>query len=419
MSTGSLLADITIMVALLLFSALFSGSETAFFSLNSLEKESLRRGTRDGSDHFTLLLFTDPDQVLVTILTGNMFVNIFASAMSEAIGARLFYRSAELFSIVSMTLILLLFGEMTPKNIAVRHSLRFARFSAVVLRPLHTLLRPVTRPLGRLRHAVVSLFPGSPDPAAHRDDAILSAIRVGYTSSTIEESELRLLERFFRFRDKCAVDVMIPRVDSNPLDASTTIGELLTSRGGAVPTSLPHLIPVYRDDVDHISGYVRKSSFIPFRLTGDLDQQVGRLQRPVHAVPQGKNLRELLEEMRERNAEMAVVVDEYGGTEGIVTFAAVMRFLFGDFAASRDQPIRIIDERTYLISGQADLREVEAVLETPFSSESRTAGGMVTDLIGDLPREGESVEIGGYRFRVERVSGRRIAELHVQAVERS
>lgn len=417
MSTGNLVADIVLMVILLLFSSLFSGSETAFFSLNSLEKEALRRRTRESSDNFTQLLFTDPDQVLVTILTGNMFVNIFASSLSEAIGSRVFVRSAELFSILSMTIILLLFGEMTPKNVAVRHSLRFARFSAVILRPVHRALRPITRPLGYLRHAVVSLFPGSPDSEANRDESILSAIRLGYQTSTIDESELRLLERFFRFRDKSAVDIMIPRVDSRPVDASTTVGEVLALGAGGDSPPLPHLIPIYRDDIDHISGYIRRSSLVLFRLSGDLDQQLGRLQRPVHAVPRGKDLRELLDEMTELGAEMAVVVDEYGGTEGIVTFDAVMRFLFGDFAATRDQPIRSTGESSYHVSGQADLREVEAALMIELPGDSRTVGGMVTDLIGDLPREGEFVEISGYRFTVERVSGRRIALLQVTLVD--
>ncbi len=407
------------MAVLLVLSALFSGSETAFFSLNSLEKESLRRGAGDGSNRFTQLLFTDPDQVLVTILTGNMFVNIFASSVSEAIGAQIFTRSAELFSIIGMTITLLVIGEMTPKNIAVRHSLRFARLAAGILRHAHTLLRPITRPLGHLRHAVVSAFPGRPDRNANRDDAILSAIRLGYQSRTIEESELRLLERFFRFREKNAVDVMIPRVDCRPVNASMTVGELFADVDADDPDLLPHLIPLYREDVDHITGYVRRSSLVPYRLNGELDEQLSRLRRPVHAVPRGKDLRELLDEMSELRAEMAVVVDEYGGTEGIVTFATVMRYLFGDFAAVQDQLILPVDDSTYRVSGQADVREVEAVLQVDLPRENRTVGGMVTELLGDLPREGQSVATGGYRFTVERVAGRRIAWLRVRAEDPS
>lgn len=414
MSFGNIFLDAGIMVLLLVLSAVFSGSETAFFSLNSLEKEALRRRNRDGSNRIIQMLFTDPDQVLVTILTGNMFVNIFASSVSEAIGSRIFTRSSELYSIISMTVILLVFGEMTPKTIAVRHSQRFAHLSAGVLRHVHTLLRPVTRPLGYLRHAVISAYPGQTDRAENSDEAILSAIRMGYRSNTIHESELSLLERFFRFRKKSAVDVMIPRVDCRPVNASLTIGGYLAIVTGTAITD--HLIPLFRDDVDHITGYIRRSSLLRYRMSGELDTELARVRHAVHAVPRGKDVRELLEEMTAMKTEMAVVVDEYGGTEGIVTTEAVIRYLFSDFAAPSDQSIKSVDDDVYRIAGRTNVRDVEAVLHVELPRESRTIGGMVTDALGDLPREGSSVEVKGYRFTVERVAGHRVAWLRVQAV---
>ncbi len=408
MPGGNLVVLGITMVVLLVCSAVFSGSETAFFSLNSLEKDSLRRRTKGGTGLFVRLLFSEPDEVLVTILTGNMFVNIFASSISEAIGAAIFARGAEFFSIVSMTIVLLVVGEMTPKNIAVRHSLRFSIFAAGILRHVHVVLRPVTRPLGRIRHAVISAFPGRPELDESRGDAVLSAIRMGYESKTIDESELKLLERFFRFRDKTAADVMIPRVDCRPVSASTTVREFLAAVSANESDTFSRLIPLYRDDVDHITGYVRLSDLIPFRLGGEPDRPLSELKRPIHAVPDGKDLRELLEEMAELQAEMAVVVDEYGGTEGLVSFAAVMSYLFGDFAAAQNQPIHALDDSSYRIAGYVDLREVESVLQTELPGDSRTLGGFVIDLIDDLPSDGATVEAGGYRFTVERVSGRRI-----------
>ena len=415
MTVDGLLIRGIAMVVLLSLSAFFSGTETAFFSLNSLEKDSLRRRTTGGNGRFVELLFSHPDEVLVTILTGNMFVNIFASSISGAIGDAVFSRSAELLSIASMTVILLVVGEMTPKNIAVRHSLRFSAFAAGILRPIHVVLRPVTGPLGWLRHAVISAYPGRKAVDEGRAEAVLSAIRMGYQSKTIDESELRLLERFFRFRDKTAADVMIPRVDSRPVDASTTIQEYLATATVTARRPASRLIPIYRDDVDHITGYVRRSDLIPFRLNGEARRTLSDLRRPIHAVPEGKDLRELLEEMTKLQTEMAVVVDEYGGTEGLVDFATVMAYLFGDFVAREDQPIQVVDESTYRMAGHVDLREAESILQTELPGESRTVGGMVIDLIGDLPTDGASVRTAGYRFTVERTRGRRIEWLMVRA----
>ncbi len=413
MIDGALLVQALAMGALLVLSSFFSGSETAFFSLNSLEKDSLRRRTHGATGTFVERLFSHPDEVLVTILTGNMFVNIFASSLSEAIGAAIFQQAAELLSIVSMTVILLVVGEMTPKNLAMRHSLRFAGFSARILRHLFVVLRPLTYPLGLIRHAVVSRYPGrARDDEAH-GEAVLSAIRMGYQNKTIGASELRLLERFFRFRDKTAADVMVPRVDSAPVDAAMTIGDYIRE---AVRADQPaaRLVALYRDDVDHIIGYMRRSDLIVHRLVGTTNRPLSDLKRTIHAVPTSKDLRELLDEMSELNTEMAIVVDEYGGTEGLVSFPAVMAYLFGDFAASDEQTVHVVDESTWRLAGQLEIGEAEAVLGVELPQESRSIGGMVIDLLGDLPHEGASVTVSGLKFTVEHVTGRRIAWILVR-----
>ena len=401
------------MAFLLLFSAFFSGSETAFFSLNSLEKDALRRRSRGRRGRYVDLLFVDPDQVLVTILTGNMLVNIIASSLSEAIGDELFVRSSELLSIASMTVILLVLGEMTPKNVAVRHSLRFSGIAAGVLPIIHTVLRPVTRPLGRLRHAVISAWPGGGDRSDARAEAVLSAIRMGFQSRTIEESELRLLERFFRFRDKTAAEVMTPRVDCRPVNASMRVRDLVAAATSSCAMEVPRLIPLYREDVDHIAGYVSRADLVSCRLSGELDRKLSEFARPIHAVPSGKDLRELLEEMSERRAEMAVVLDEYGGTHGIVTLGTVMEYLFSDFAATEDQLLVAVDETSWRVAGSLDVDDAEAALGVALPTESRTIGGMVTDLLDDLPTIGAYVTVAGHRFTVESVEARRIVWLTV------
>jgi len=414
---GDPLTQIAILAVLLLLSAFFSGSETAFFSLNSLEKDSLRRRSSGRKGRFVHILFSQPDEILVTVLTGNMFVNIFAASIAEALGARFFKEAAEVISIVGMTLTLLIIGEMTPKNLAIRHSLRFAQISATFLRVFHTGLRPIAYPLGRMRHAVLSAIPRhGPDAGTDQGSAVLSAIRMGYQSKTIEESELRLLERFFRFRRKTAADVMVPRVDLHPVDASASVGnliELLASGSLGTDTSL---IPVFRRDVDHISGYVRRVDLIEHRLNPG-SRRLSDISLPIHAVPASKHLRELMEEMGELGAEMSVVVDEYGGTEGVVSFPGLVAYLFEDFLPEHERAIEQTGAGTYRIAGQADVDEVAAALNVELTSPSRTIAGMILDQFGEFPEEGSEVSLAGYTFRVSGVSDHRVSWLDVEREE--
>jgi putative hemolysin len=410
-----LLVRAIVLGVLLILSAFFSGSETAFFSLNSLEKDALRRQSKGKSARFVATLFARPDEILATILTGNMFVNIFASSISEAIGSELFREGARFISIGAMTVALLLIGEMTPKNLAIRHSLKLSIFSSRTLYYIHLLLRPVTAPLGAIRHAVLSLYPrsGVLDDEL-RNDAVLSAIRMGYQSNTIAESELRLLERFFRFREKTAADVMIPRVDCRPIDGTTFVSTLLGLIEGWREAPAGSLIPLCRNDVDHITGYIRRSDLVPYRLGKDGDPRLSQLARPVHAVPSTKPLQELLDEMRDSGAEMAVVVDEYGGTEGLVGYHTVIDYLFGDFVPEGQQTVVEIDDDAYRIAGATELGDVQELLRNPLEGDARTLGGFITDRLGELPRTGASILESGYRFTIDEVDGHRVTWVRVE-----
>lgn len=412
-----LIRQLAILIVLLLLSAFFSGSETAYFSLNSLEKDSLRRKSTRGRGRFVQTLFSRPDEVLVAILTGNMFVNISGTSISEAIGDRFLGQSSEILSIVAMTLLLLLVGEMTPKNLAIRHSLSFSHFSIGLMRYYFWLSRPVVVPLSKLRHWFVSLYPrDSVRDGEARSSAVLSAIRMGYQNKTIEHSELVLLERFFRFRERTAADVMVPRIDAETVEAATTVSELLNLIDTGEFDGDLSLIPVMRIDVDHIVGYVRRSDLIPFCFSEKNETKVSELVRSIHAVPASKPLRELINEMREHATEMVVVVDEYGGTEGVVSFSSIVDYLFNEFRPAQQRFIEQLEEETYRISGSAESDEVAEVLDVELDTTRRTVAGMIVDKLGELPHAGSEVEISGYLFRVTEVRQHRIVSVHVSRV---
>jgi CBS domain containing-hemolysin-like protein len=413
MADGELVGQLVVMGVLLLLSAFFSGSETAFFSLNSLEKDALRRRAKGVSASFVRTLFSQPDEVLVTILIGNMFVNVFATSISESIGDEFFGEAAELVSIVAMTAILLLIGEMTPKNVAIRHSLSFSHFAARILRFVHTLAMPLVAPLSRLRRWILSAYSRSAEVESARSAAVLSAIRMGYQSGTIQLSELHLLESFFRFKDKTVADVMVPRIDLRPVDISGRVSDLIDSAVAGEPLPRGRPIPVYKQDVDHIVGYIQQRDLIPYRLDGLGSTRISSIVRPIHGVPDTKRLRELMDEMDENDTEVAVVVDEYGGTEGIVTYDTIVEYLFEAFFPGHDKIIQTMGPESYRISGSAEIDAVEETLNVGFETASRTVSGMVIDHIGDLPSLGTEVEIEKYVFRVTGVSDKRITWIEV------
>jgi CBS domain containing-hemolysin-like protein len=346
-----------------------------------------------------------------------MFVNIFASSIAEALGARIFAEAAELLSIAVMTVLLLIVGEMTPKNVAIRHSLRFSQIASRGLPLFHLLLRPVTAPLGRLRHAVLSTYPSTGGLEGDQSTAVLSAIRMGYQSNTIDESELHLLERFFRFRGKTAAEVMTPRVDADAVDASMCVQELadLIARGAISRET--SLIPVRRADVDHITGYVRRVELAPYRLSGGEQIRLSEISHGVHAVPATKPLREVMQEMSEQGSEMAVVVDEYGGTEGVVSFPVLVAYLFEDFLPTHERTIEERADGVFRVAGHAEIGELAAALGVELDTTSRTAAGLVIERLGEIPALGHTVDVAGYRFTVAEVASLRIRWLDVARVE--
>ncbi len=417
MTNGDFYIQLGILAFLLFLSAFFSGSETALFSLNSLEKDALRRRSTGKNAEFTARFFSHPDDILVTILTGNMFVNIFSSAIAEAIGARIFKEAAELLSIAAMTVLLLIIGEMTPKNLAIRHALKFSTKSTFPLKVIHTLLRPITLPLSRIRRSVLSYFPKQHGHAGtDQAGAILSAIRIGYDRQTIEESELQLLERFFRFRRKTAADIMIPRVNLHPVDGNLTIDELIRLIASGSLESEKSLIPIYRGNVDHITGYIRKIDLAAQRFVRD-SRRLSAIARPIHAVPESKGLRELLNEMGKIGTEMAVVIDQYGGTGGLVSFPGLVSYLFEDFLPQHERSIEKTGVNSFRIAGHADISEVAAAMEIELTSTQRTIAGMLISEFGGFPEIGQEVVISGYSFRISGLDDHKISWIDVREIK--
>jgi len=403
------------LAALLLLSAYFSGSEAAFFSLSSLEQDNLKR--RSGSKLAAILsrIFSSPDDILITILTGNMFVNVFASSLGEAIGERIFPFETELLSIISMTVLLLIFGEMAPKNLAVQKAQSFSRFSAVPLHYLYLLLTPLRWFFNLFNRLVNLLLPerDSGEPRA-KHSIIRSAVQIGFKEGILDRSELDLVESFCDFREKQAEEVMSPRTEITGVDVSRRISDLISENALMEESAGAALLPAFDQDLDHLVGYITFRELLPYKFRFKTDARLSEILKPAISVPSTKNCAELLVEMRESNCEMAVVIDEYGGTAGVVTFKDLIEQLLGYFYPSGEDQILELPEGRFRVAGHLKIDDLSALLEQDILSDSYTVAGLITDTLGEIPSVGTTLVIGRIEFTVKRISKTRILELEVR-----
>ena len=407
-----MIPSFVLLSVLLVLSAFFSGSETAFFSLNHIEREQLLQGTRGARKKFLSGILHSPAEILITILTGNMVVNLFFASLMEGVVGHYFHGDlAWLYSILIGTGLILIFGEMTPKNLAIRQSLGFFRGSSRLLRLIHVAITPLRTVLNRVEKAVVTLLSQKlhPEPEDVRS-IISSTFQVGHQRGLLHRSELSVLESFLDFREKTAEDVMAPRTELQPVEVSTPMNELI---GRITDSRDESLIPVLRDDIDHIVGYINLRDILPFRYGISKARTIATIIRPVHPVPESKNLMELLRELINKNCEMALVIDEYGGTAGIVTFQNLVEDFLYFFYPSKTE-FQVLDQGRYLFPGNIALEKVSDLLSTELESENRTLSGYIIERIEDIPAVGAELSIDGNTLIVKKVSRRKVLEVEVR-----
>ncbi len=413
-----LLGRLIPLAVLLLLSAYFSGSEAAFFSLSTLERDSLKRRSGSRLSKILTSILGNPDEILITLLTGNMFVNVFASALGETIGARIFPLGAELYSIITMTVVLLIAGEVVPKNVAVRNAQAFSRFSAVPLYYLFVLLKPLRWFFNLFTKIANALFPfrGNSDQQ-QRHSIILSAAQIGFKEGILDGSELHLVESFCDFRDKQAEEFMVPRTEIRGIDIDTEIQELIASDELGMTGEGGSLLPAFDEDLDHMVGYIALRDLLPYKYGMKSGVRIAEIVRSSISVPFTKNCADLLVEMRESNTEMAVVIDEYGGTAGVLTFKALVEQLLGYFYPTEENGIQETSPDTYKIPGSLKIEELSELLEEQLISDAHTAAGFIIEKLGEIPEQGRNLVIDNLQFTVTKIYKNRILELEVRRLK--
>lgn len=405
------------LVILLGLSGFFSSSEIAMFSLPAHRVEPLVEEGRKGAKTLKQLK-EQPHRLLVTILVGNNIVNIAMSSL--ATGLLAYYGVGQGASVAiatfGVTAVVLLFGEAAPKSYAVENSESWSLRIARPLKISEYLLLPLVVTFDHLSRYVNKLVGGRStiESTYVTRSEIKDMITTGERAGVIEEDEREMLQRIFRFNNTIAKEIMTPRLDVTAVSTEDSIDDALATCVQSGHTRLP----VYEGSLDNIIGVVIVEDLVRESVYGEReDITLSDLINPTLHVPESKNADELLTEMREQRVQLAIVIDEFGTTEGIVTMEDMVEEIVGEILEGEEpEPIEQIDDQTIIVQGEVNIEEVNEALdiELPEGEEFETIAGFIFNRAGRLVEEGEEIEYDGVSIRVETVENTRIREARIE-----
>ncbi len=415
-----LIIGLIVLAFLLTVSALMSASEVAYFSLGPEDLEKLKT-RKNKKAAMVLKLHNIPERLLSTILVSNNTVNIAIVLLAAFLSARTFdFTSNPVFGFileaVGITFLLLFFGEIMPKVYATKNQVQLALLMAYPLSVLEVLFKPVTSLL-ILSTAFVKKRTRRRHPNISMDD-LSDALELA--SDNINEDE-KILKGIVNFGNINVSEIMCPRIDVTAIDIKLGFNRVKS----IIIESGFSRIPVYAGSFDSVKGILYAKDILPYTNSPD-NFKWQSLMRPPHFVPETKKINELLKEFQIRKIHMAVVIDEYGGTSGIITLEDVLEEIVGEITdeSDEDEPLyRKIDEKTYIFEGKVLLNDFFKIFEIeydPFEEvrgESETLAGLILELTGEIPQKGHIITYGNFTFRIESADKRRIKEIRVELNE--
>ncbi|MGN8212774.1 MULTISPECIES: hemolysin family protein [Halococcus] len=397
------------------FSGFFSSSEIAMFSLPAHRLDAMIEKGQRGAQTVKALK-EDPHRLLVTILVGNNLVNITMSSISTTIVGFYFDAgTAVLVSSFGITSLVLLFGESAPKSYAVENTESWARRVAPPLRVVEKVLWPLITLFYYLTQMVNRITGGrsSIETSYVTREEIEDMIETGEREGVIEADEREMLQRIFRFNNTIAKEVMTPRLDVTAIDAESTVEQAIET----CVQSGHARIPVYEGSLDNVIGIVNIRDLVRDLNYGEsADLELDDLIQPTLHVPESKNVDDLLREMRADRLRIAIVIDEFGTTEGIVSVEDMIEEIVGEILeGGENEPIEIVDDDTLVAQGEVNIHAVNEALDIdlPEGEEFETIAGFIFNRAGRLVEAGESLTYDGVEITVESVEDTRITAARV------
>lgn len=412
---SSYTGQIILLVILLVLSGFFSMSETALMSLSKIR---IRHMVEEGVKGSKLVekLIEDPNRLLGAILIGNNIVNIGASAIATSLAVKIFNgsESAVAVSTAIMTVLVLIFGEITPKSIAKQKSEQVALKVSKPVQFCVAVFKPFVAMFTAISSVFIRLFGGDPKATEPfiTEEELKTMVGVSEEEGVLEDVEKEMIFNVFDFADLQVKDVMVQRVDVTAIDVNDGYEDILK----VIQEEQFSRIPVYDDTIDDIVGVLNVKDLIIADKRDCKFKVTDYMREPLYTF-EFKKITELFNEMKKSRNHMAVVLDEYGGTVGIVTIEDVVEEIVGDIEDEYDKEremIEVIKEDEYIVEGSARLDDISDLIGVNMESEEfDSVGGLVIGELGRIPEAQEEVTIGKIRFVVEEVEKNRIMKVRI------
>jgi gliding motility-associated protein GldE len=406
---------------LLLLSAFFSSAETAFFSLSQSTLAELKEA-RDLRSRRVVRLMENPKELLITILTGNSLVNIAVAVIAAVLTLRIctltgFPAALGLtLEVILVSGVILILGEITPKIVALKHARKWALWSSLPLDITRRLLLPITFGLNLLSGGVSRALGVERKRLNLSEDEIKTLIEISEERGELEQEEKEMIQGIFEFSETTVREIMVPRVDIISLPVTATLQDVIR----VVNTEGHSRIPLYQEHLDNIAGIIHVKDLLPHLGGGEMKLDLASVMRKANFVPEGKKIDDLLRQFQREKFHMAIVVDEYGGTAGLVTLEDVLEEIVGEIQDEYDSETPLfqrLDENTLIADARIGVYELNELLGEriiPEEEDYETLGGFIFSRTGNLPRPKEMIDYGDFHFVVEELSGKRIGKIRIE-----
>ena len=412
--------EIGLFVLMMGLSGFFSSSETSLFSLSNVQLEQMRR---DQHPRFSLIqrLLSQPRRLIITILIGNELVNVTASVISAAIVIKVLGAENKWINLLIMVPLLLVVGEITPKVLAIRHNAALAGLESRPIEFFTWLIKPIRMVVRKIADWIITLIIGKERSRGNiiTEDMVRVLAREAVGEGALDHFEAQFIEQIFDFGNKTLEDVMTPRSDIFFLAMDMPLDKIIVD----VCKSRHTKIPIYQENRDNICGILHARDLLGIdneKFSRDPHRLQELLRKP-YFVPESKLAADLFHTFRERKLSIALTVDEYGGVTGLVTMEDLLECIFGEIHSPSDEvhkvSIKDLGEGRHTVDGSKPISEFNQEMDSALSEEwGETIGGLLLHHYGELPPEGDKIDIDRFRFQVTEIEENRIRTVEFEEI---
>ena len=406
--------QIVLLIILLIGSGFFSSSETALMSLSKIKMRHMEEDGVKGAKLVSTLI-EDSNRLLTSILIGNNIVNIAATSITTSLFTAMLGAQGDAIATGLMTVLVLIFGEITPKTISANNP---EKASLVVAKPIKffvTILTPIVWIFNIITKVIFKLF-GVDDKGVKpfiTEEELKTMVNVSHEEGLLEMEEREIINNVFEFGDMQAKEAMVQRLDIVAIDMEDSYEEIID----LFKTEKLSRMPVYEETIDDIIGILNIKDII-FLSDEEIENfDIKKYMREAFFTYEFKKITQLLEEMKKDKSQMAIVVDEYGGTAGLITIEDLVEVIVGDIEDEYDEEedeIQVISPNEFLVDGSTKISDVNEILNIELESEEfDSIGGYIIGYIRHIPEENEIIEMDNIKFNIESVDKNRIKKIRI------